>query len=157
MNPASLPRRLAAFVIDFALLQFLVFHLGPRFGAAAPSVDRLLGRVRTTGFSFELHYGAFALWSAACFLGWFLLFECGTGLGSPGKALVRLRLSGTGGGARISIGQSLLRSAVKAGVVLLGPFGLLYLLAARGRSLPHDRWSGVAVSVADRRKVVTAE
>ncbi|GAB4092656.1 RDD family protein [Flaviaesturariibacter terrae] len=143
MRYASLFRRGAAFLVDAWLLQLLTATLGRRF--AVDRSENVLGTFRYPGFSYQLHYSTFVLLGSALFLAWFLFFESGTTLASPGKALFGLRLYPGDGLLRISFGRSLFRTLCRWLLAATGPLLLVYLLLARRRVLPHDRWTGVRI------------
>ncbi|RYY38399.1 MAG: hypothetical protein EOO08_14890 [Chitinophagaceae bacterium] len=143
MRNAPLARRMAAALVDLIILNFLTALIGRSWLAPVPANPAQ--RIRLPWISFGYESGTYLLVSALLFLAYFFLFESGTAMGSPGKALFGLQLGSGEVAGRIPAGRAAARIAIRFLLLATGPLLLLYLLFTRRGLLPHDRWTGVRV------------
>jgi uncharacterized RDD family membrane protein YckC len=154
MKPASLFRRLAAFWIDFVLLQVCLAFLGRHF--TVTGVDaHTLSLFRIAGWSMRLRIDLITIAELLGFFLYFLLFEQTTRAGSPGKYLAGLVLQGREG-KKPAPGKTLARTAFKSLLFLLWPFVVVWILWKRRAEMPYDTALQVRVVRRTADRPVTA-
>jgi uncharacterized RDD family membrane protein YckC len=141
---ASRIRRAIAFLVDTWILQMLATPLA-HWLAITASDKHETGFISLPGISLHIRPGPFVLLELSLFLAYFLLFECMTRIGSPGKAIFGIILQGAQGSRSVGAGPVILRTVSKVVLFSFWPLLLILLLTTQKSRLPWDSWSGIMV------------